>query len=118
MTELPKGPWFVGSLPPPTWRYICDADGNVIASVAEWDESGNLVQEFGGTEQAEAVARAIAAIPETIAEINDLRAENESLRTEIAELRKIAGYVNRESYYRSRDAIRTFFAKTHKEKRE
>ena len=46
--EPSPGPWHVGTLPPAGWHYICDANGNTIAAVAEWEIDGTLIQEFAG----------------------------------------------------------------------
>ena len=95
--KLPPGPWRVGTLPPAQWRCIVDANSNVIATVAEWNDAGLLELEFGGAAQARAVAAAIAAIPEREREIERLRLlintditelhdERDRLRARVAEL--------------------------------
>ena len=64
MNKHTPGPWHLGSLPPPRWRFICDDSGDTIASVAEWDGDGDLIQEF--TDNAEANAWLIAAAPDLL----------------------------------------------------
>jgi hypothetical protein len=72
MTVQPSpGPWHVGRLPPAGWRYICDVDGNTIAAVSEWNESGELIQDFAG-EHAPANAQVLAAARDTLAALIDL----------------------------------------------
>ncbi len=63
------GPWHLGSLPPPGWRYITDSDGDVIAAVAEWCEDGTLHMEF---KNAKSNARLIAAAPELLASLQEM----------------------------------------------
>lgn len=59
------GPWHIGSLPPPQWRYIAANDGSTVAAVSEWDKEGNLIQDFqNGSSKAN--ARLISAAPEML----------------------------------------------------
>ena len=63
-TKHTPGPWWVGTLPPPKWRYICDSNGETVAAVAEWTEEGDLHHEF---QNAKANAHLISAAPELLA---------------------------------------------------
>jgi hypothetical protein len=73
MTRHTPGPWHVGTLPPPEWRYVCSDNGDTIAAVAEWD-GFDLVQEFCA-DQARANARLIAAAPDMLAALNVVAAQ-------------------------------------------
>jgi len=74
-----QGPWMVGSLPPPKWRYIVNSGGEVVAAVAEWNESGDLIQEFCG-KAAKTNAQLIAAAPDLLAENATLEARLQKMR--------------------------------------
>ena len=41
------GRWVTGALPPAEWRYVITANTtDPVAAVSEWDEQGNLCQDF------------------------------------------------------------------------
>jgi len=62
--EIPKGPWAVGSLPPPNWRYVWGPNDNqVVAAVAEFNDDGSWHHDFD-PKNAETNSQLIALAPD------------------------------------------------------